>query len=145
MDWQLFARIYLSKDIAMDESGCTFTVTGLLRQAGAAAVITDMASYIMLLVGPVSLSILYACANLVFSFGRSPTRTGTSTSRATLKPSTSRPCLTSAWTRNCGRGWSRDSRGTCWLLLFALDLAQSKNPPTFCPGTFHLYLTQFLS
>jgi hypothetical protein len=31
------------------------------------------------------------------------------------------------------------------LLLFALDLAQSQNSPIFCPGTFHLYLTELLS
>jgi hypothetical protein len=32
-----------------------------------------------------------------------------------------------------------------YLLLFALELAPSKNSPIFCSGTFHLYLTEFLS
>jgi hypothetical protein len=30
-----------------------------------------------------------------------------------------------------------------YLLLFALELAPSKNSPIFCSGTFHPYLTEY--
>jgi hypothetical protein len=56
------------------------------------------------------------------------------------------------WQQNCQRyeACQQDIINSCnpekyGLLLFALELAPSKNSPIFFSGTFHLYVTEFLS